>query len=111
MDLRTKCHHKEARMCLFGNLPFSTVSPALPGCHEIFILFFHDDPARGFIYFRPRIEKENARAERREQARQREGKERETKRKRERERENRGGDEEVGRITMQLFSFQLVNGF
>lgn len=39
-------------MCLFGNLPFSTVSPARPGCHEIFILFFDDDPAWGFIYFR-----------------------------------------------------------
>jgi len=97
-------------MCLFGNLPFSTVSPARPGCHEIFILFFHDDPARGFIYFRPRIEEEGARTERREQTRQREGKKRE--RKRERERESKGGDdEEVGRITMQLFSFQLVNGF
>lgn len=47
----TKCHHKEARMCLFGNLPFSTVSPAQPGCHEIFILFFDDDLAWGFIYF------------------------------------------------------------
>lgn len=54
----TKCHHKEARMCLFGNLPFpAAVSPSLslslcarhgePDATEIFILFFDDEPARG----------------------------------------------------------------
>lgn len=72
-------------MCLFGNLPFSTVSPARPGCHEIFILFFDDDPARGFIYFRPWIEEEGARAT----EENRKGKERERERERKQGREQR----------------------
>lgn len=81
-------------MCLCGNLPFSTVSPAQFGCYEIFILFFDDDLAWGFIYSLGSGSKRRAC---------------------ERQKKTEGGerrvDGEVGRITMQLFSFQLMNGF
>jgi len=70
-------------------------------------LFFNDYPSWGFIYFRSGSKRRAC-----ERKKKTENGERERKRERgggrERERERRE-DEHVGRITMQLFSFQLVN--
>lgn len=105
-------------MCLFGNLPFSTrlllsfsfPLVARPGCREIFILFFDDDLSRpGNLYT---FGSESRRKRRRRQASEEtEENKDEGGKKREKIRGRAEDEEEVGRITMQLFSFQLVNGF
>lgn len=85
-DRSTKCHHKEARMCLYGNLPFfhhrASVPPPLPTTRiprEIFILFFHDNPTRGFIYFQ-RSNRAGRRGTEKKQEVKKNGKERERER-------------------------------
>lgn len=116
-----KWHHKEPRMCLFGNLPFFLLLPSplrsKLSCGEI-LSYFRRRSRR--IYALSRSWLGEARGKKGKRQRRRVTVPEVTSAKgmaRERTAIAKRGEEggrvegKSGRITMQLFSFQFVNGF